>query len=94
MNVGKTHQHDIACIAVVVERQGFMASTIRAAVTSILLVSAKYYTTRMFDSLEGAAKWLPAPHAKLTGKDIEAEALLEFFTMARREHTMALEHKR
>lgn len=93
MNVGRTHQNGIACIGVVVERQGFLAGTIRAAVTGILLVSAKYYTTRMFDSLEDAAKWLPAPHTKLTGVNIDEAALLRFFSTARGEHT-AHNHQR
>lgn len=93
MRVGKMHEKDIACIGVVVERGGFLASTVRAAVTGILLVAGKYYTTRYLESLEDAAKWLPEPHARLTGVQLGAAELLRFLSDARRQHAEDLLHR-
>lgn len=72
----------LRCMTTITEGDGFWASGMRSAITSMRMVSSQGLIMRLHDNIEEAAAWLPAPHAEHTGVTIEeaelAEALRRF----------------
>ena len=73
----------LACIAVIVEGQGFWASGIRSSITQARIASPGAIKLRVHDTIEEVLEWFPDEHHKRTGVKI-----------ARRELRLALETSR
>jgi hypothetical protein len=65
-----------ACVAVVVQGEGFWSSAMHAAITSVRLLVPKSFHMRIFGRIEEVAEWLPELHRKHTGVRIAPNQLL------------------
>ena len=65
----------IACMTQVLEGEGFWASTMRSAITSMKLGTSQDMAMRVCTSIDEVAAWLPEPHRERTGVVLETEAL-------------------
>ena len=61
----------IVCIAAVLEGSGFWASGIRSRMTNMRMAAGNAMVTRVHESLDDVATWLPGEHAQRTG--VEAQ---------------------
>jgi len=82
----KNTQRSRACIAVVLEMEGFRASAIKALATGLLVLSAQHRQSRVFSTLHEAARWLPAPHEERTGTRLDPGDLLRVLQELRARH--------
>jgi hypothetical protein len=76
----------IANLVLVLELTGFQGSAIRGAFTGMLLLTRKRASTHVAKTLEEAASWLPEPHARATGVQIDRLELLSVLERARALH--------
>jgi hypothetical protein len=65
----------LRCMTTITEGDGFWASTMRSAVTSMRMASSQELVLRMHNTIEEAAAWLPAEHAERTGVKLEVAEL-------------------
>lgn len=66
-----------ACVAVITGGDGFWASALRGAVTSIWLTMPRTFELRIAGSAEEVAGWIPARHMKRTGEALDPHELKE-----------------
>lgn len=79
----------LRCMTTITEGDGFWASGMRSAITSMRMVSSQGLLMRLHDSIEAAAAWLPAPHEERTGVKIEGAELAEALRRFRQESQSA-----
>jgi hypothetical protein len=65
----------LACIAVVVQGDGFSASTLRSFHTGLRFESARSFEYGVFDQIDEVKTWLPERHLKKTGVQLAAAGL-------------------
>jgi hypothetical protein len=64
----------LRCMTTITEGDGFWASGMRSAITSMRIESSQQLLMRLHDSIEAAAAWLPEPHQERTDVQLsEAE---------------------
>jgi len=65
--LSKTHEHAIACTAILDDSQGFVAGAIKAVITGVALLARVRLEIRLFSDLDSLAAWLVAMHEKRSG---------------------------
>jgi hypothetical protein len=73
----KEHADRMACVCIVVEATGFLASAMRSFLTGMRLLAPRAFQYRLFGSVEEAVAWLPAEHRARTGHEIETRRLAQ-----------------
>jgi hypothetical protein len=65
----------IKCVAVVLEGQGFWASTLRSVFFGIRMISPQPFAFRIDSELPDAVAWLPDEHRRRTGVSLDPTEL-------------------
>ncbi len=65
----------IGCMAILLEGEGFWASTIRSTVTNLRLETRSSIALRLFTSIDDVVDWLPVEHYARTGHQVEIRDL-------------------
>lgn len=71
----KRNKDGIACMAMIVEGEGFWASAQRSATTGIQLEAGTSVESRLFRTVDAAATWLAPVHRDKTGVDLDVGEL-------------------
>lgn len=79
----KQHRHTVGCLAVVIEAGGMWGSAVRGLINSLVAVSPQRYSLTIAGSLREAAQWLPKPHARATGVELDPEELSRYIESVR-----------
>jgi hypothetical protein len=77
------HGGSFANVAMVMEREGFVSSAIRALMTGLLMVAGRQQTFNVAGNVEQAATWLVPRHAAATGVQLELAELVRVVKQAR-----------
>ncbi|MET0592794.1 MAG: hypothetical protein ABW133_08855, partial [Polyangiaceae bacterium] len=72
VDIMKEHADRMACVCIVVESTGFLASAMRSFLTGMRLLAPRVFQYRLFGSVEEVVAWLPAEHRARTGHEIDA----------------------
>jgi hypothetical protein len=72
----------LAGVAVVLDGNGFWASTMRSVITAMRVVSTRAFELRMSGSIEEVVEWLPAVHLKRSSVALDPAQLLEILRKA------------
>jgi hypothetical protein len=67
----KEHADRMACVCIVVEGSGFLASAMRSFLTGMRLLAPRAFQYRLFGTVEDVVAWLPAEHRARTGEEID-----------------------
>lgn len=76
VEVAKELRPNVACTSMVLNGVGFWASSIRAVVSGMQLMSPRQVDLRVDHTLEQAATWLPSLHTERTGIRLTSEGLM------------------
>jgi hypothetical protein len=71
----KEHGDRLACVAIVVESTGFLASAMRSLLTGMRLLAPRTFNYRLDGSVDEVLKWLPAEHLARTGEELDGRRL-------------------
>jgi hypothetical protein len=74
------YRHQRACLAVVVQGEGFWASGMRAVITGVRMLVPGQLAMRVYGRVEEVVAWLPAQHQSATGVVVAPEELLPVLT--------------
>jgi hypothetical protein len=66
----------LRCMTTITEGDGFWASTLRSAITSMRMESSQGLLMQLHDTIAAAAEWLPEPHFQRTSVKISAKELV------------------
>jgi hypothetical protein len=66
---------DLKCMAIIVEGEGFWASSIRSAITGLRMSVPGAMQLRVSNHIDQVVEWLPAEHCRRTGVSISAPEL-------------------
>lgn len=67
----KEHADRMACVCIVVEGSGFLASAMRSFLTGMRLLAPRAFQYRLFGSVDEVVAWLPAEHRARTGSEVD-----------------------
>lgn len=70
------YRHQRACLAIVVQGEGFWASGMRAAITGVRMLVPEQFAMRIFSQPEEVVEWLPPQHQSRTGTLVPRDELL------------------
>lgn len=68
----KEHADRMACVCIVVEGSGFLASAMRSFLTGMRLLAPRAFQYRLFGTVEDVVAWLPPEHRARAGHDLDA----------------------
>ena len=72
----KTHERQLACAAIVFEKNGFGMTIVRSVMTAIHLASRSRFPNAAFGNVESAFAWM-APHAKRHDVRLEPSRIVD-----------------
>ena len=75
---------DLACMAIIIEGEGFWASSIRSAITGLRMSVPGAMQLRVSNHIDHVVEWLPAEHCRRTGVSISAPELRHALETCRR----------
>jgi hypothetical protein len=76
----------VGCIVSVIEREGFVGSALRGLTTSIYALTSRHTAHCVVRTVAEAAAWLPAPHLRGTGVELDPTELGSVFAAIRALH--------
>ncbi len=79
----KTIERQLACVAVVLEGRGVVASALRNAIVGIRMLAPRTCAFRMHGNVEDVVRWLPEEHRTRTGVALDPAALASALAEAR-----------
>jgi hypothetical protein len=65
-----------ACLAIVVQGEGFWAGAMRAVITGVRMLTPEQFSMGVFSRVEQVAAWLPAQHLQRTGTELQRAEFL------------------
>ncbi|MET0342295.1 MAG: hypothetical protein ABW252_14925 [Polyangiales bacterium] len=81
--VARKWRSAIGALAVVVEQEGWVGSTLRGLAAGIVVLSGQRLTMRIASHVGEAAAWLPEPHLRETGVALDPAELYDVLTEIR-----------
>jgi hypothetical protein len=76
----------VGCIVSVMEREGFVGSALRGLTTSIYALTSRHTEHCVVRTVAEAAAWLPEPHFRGTGVELDPAELASVFAAIRALH--------
>lgn len=78
---------DLRSMAVVLEGEGFWASTLRSTVTWLRQAATTQFAVKLFNTIDEVAEWLPSEHLTRTGVAVTSADLRNAMAIMRHEYT-------
>src|SRR5688572_27614214 len=65
----------VACVAVILNSTGFLASAIRSFITGLRVLAPRSFDIHVYTALPEVIEWLPAEHARRAGVAVDPAKL-------------------